>query len=161
MPWMQPTRKELSTATSSRPIFSSPSESTPRFSISAWPNSPRTSLQPRSSPHRKPPSKQVRSTSPVRAQRSAQLLICRQSRLSASNWIPALISFLSALSSTKWLRAGSPFAAKPPPQRSEEHTSELQSQSNLVCRLLLEKKKKKNNSPTPDLKNQQHSNISL
>src|SRR2546430_3058207 len=30
-----------------------------------------------------------------------------------------------------------PFAA-----RSEEHTSELQSQSNLVCRLLLEKKKK-------------------
>src|SRR2546427_6003250 len=32
--------------------------------------------------------------------------------------------------------------------RSEEHTSELQSQSNLVCRLLLEKKKKK---PTGDM----------
>src|SRR2546427_4016491 len=31
-----------------------------------------------------------------------------------------------------------------PGGRSEEHTSELQSQSNLVCRLLLEKKKKKN-----------------
>src|SRR2546427_7109528 len=30
--------------------------------------------------------------------------------------------------------------------RSEEHTSELQSQSNLVCRLLLEKKKKQNNT---------------
>src|SRR2546430_10772005 len=29
-------------------------------------------------------------------------------------------------------------------KRSEEHTSELQSQSNLVCRLLLEKKKKQN-----------------
>src|SRR2546427_8129441 len=29
-----------------------------------------------------------------------------------------------------------------PALRSEEHTSELQSQSNLVCRLLLEKKKK-------------------
>src|SRR2546430_6971990 len=29
-----------------------------------------------------------------------------------------------------------------PGSRSEEHTSELQSQSNLVCRLLLEKKKK-------------------
>src|SRR5205085_4085334 len=29
------------------------------------------------------------------------------------------------------------------PLRSEEHTSELQSQSNLVCRLLLEKKKHK------------------
>src|SRR5256886_14944340 len=32
--------------------------------------------------------------------------------------------------------------ANVPGQRSEEHTSELQSQSNLVCRLLLEKKKK-------------------
>src|SRR5260221_10068204 len=30
-------------------------------------------------------------------------------------------------------------------KRSEEHTSELQSHSDLVCRLLLEKKKKKNN----------------
>src|SRR5688572_32369576 len=33
-------------------------------------------------------------------------------------------------------------------QRSEEHTSELQSQSNLVCRLLLEKKKKKTKRKT-------------
>src|SRR2546427_11021516 len=32
-----------------------------------------------------------------------------------------------------------------PASRSEEHTSELQSQSNLVCRLLLEKKKNKRN----------------
>src|SRR2546426_6175437 len=31
------------------------------------------------------------------------------------------------------------------PARSEEHTSELQSPCNLVCRLLLEKKKKKKN----------------
>src|SRR6266850_5164589 len=31
-------------------------------------------------------------------------------------------------------------------ERSEEHTSELQSPCNLVCRLLLEKKKNKNNS---------------
>src|SRR5689334_23748995 len=31
----------------------------------------------------------------------------------------------------------------PPAARSEEHTSELQSQFHLVCRLLLEKKKKK------------------
>src|SRR5688572_32559607 len=36
-----------------------------------------------------------------------------------------------------------PHPAAPGEQRSEEHTSELQSQSNLVCRLLLEKKKKK------------------
>src|SRR5690606_41705706 len=33
-------------------------------------------------------------------------------------------------------------AASPPAERSEEHTSELQSRENLVCRLLLEKKKK-------------------
>src|SRR5438093_4461642 len=32
--------------------------------------------------------------------------------------------------------------------RSEEHTSELQSLTNLVCRLLLEKKKKKNTKTT-------------
>src|SRR2546430_3671380 len=32
--------------------------------------------------------------------------------------------------------------------RSEEHTSELQSQSNLVCRLLLEKKKLLTSTPT-------------
>src|SRR2546427_1654809 len=36
-----------------------------------------------------------------------------------------------------------PFSFSRPVGRSEEHTSELQSQSNLVCRLLLEKKKKK------------------
>src|SRR2546430_7772667 len=34
------------------------------------------------------------------------------------------------------------------PARSEEHTSELQSQSNLVCRLLLEKKKKRTKTPS-------------
>src|SRR2546430_10172821 len=47
-------------------------------------------------------------------------------------------------------RAAPPGRSRPPrsrrcrddPSRSEEHTSELQSQSNLVCRLLLEKKKK-------------------
>src|SRR5688572_32131842 len=49
---------------------------------------------------------------------------------------------------TSWKRAGSvsePAARESctTPDRSEEHTSELQSQSNLVCRLLLEKKKKK------------------
>src|SRR5688572_31168775 len=36
--------------------------------------------------------------------------------------------------------------------RSEEHTSELQSQSNLVCRLLLEKKKKKRKKTTKEKK---------
>src|SRR5438270_1058146 len=36
--------------------------------------------------------------------------------------------------------------------RSEEHTSELQSQSNLVCRLLLEKKKQNTNHVPQTLK---------
>src|SRR2546427_5651963 len=39
-----------------------------------------------------------------------------------------------------------PLGAGPARRRSEEHTSELQSQSNLVCRLLLEKKKKTTSS---------------
>src|SRR5688572_14334525 len=41
----------------------------------------------------------------------------------------------------------------PTVMRSEEHTSELQSQSNLVCRLLLEKKKKNNKQYTHNKKN--------
>src|SRR2546427_5297252 len=41
------------------------------------------------------------------------------------------------------VRAGAGLAHGQRAHRSEEHTSELQSQSNLVCRLLLEKKKKK------------------
>src|SRR2546430_9101874 len=48
-------------------------------------------------------------------------------------------------SSLRWRRlprAAISTAAKRLSTRSEEHTSELQSQSNLVCRLLLEKKKK-------------------
>src|SRR2546430_4552913 len=44
-----------------------------------------------------------------------------------------------------------------PAVRSEEHTSELQSQSNLVCRLLLEKKKKNQiQSHTSSLKERRH-----
>src|SRR5256886_9940309 len=39
------------------------------------------------------------------------------------------------------IHVGHWYAFAPPDARSEEHTSELQSQSNLVCRLLLEKKK--------------------
>src|SRR5256885_13837523 len=44
--------------------------------------------------------------------------------------------------------------AQPPPdprRRSEEHTSELQSPCNLVCRLLLEKKKKNDGQSVLDL----------
>src|SRR2546427_8585392 len=52
------------------------------------------------------------------------------------NNVPTLIlAETMLLTSERALRSGDP-------ARSEEHTSELQSQSNLVCRLLLEKKKK-------------------
>src|SRR5947207_14864165 len=51
--------------------------------------------------------------------------------LSSSERSPAICSSHPAASA--WARA----------RRSEEHTSELQSHSDLVCRLLLEKKKKK------------------
>src|SRR5438874_3083847 len=39
-------------------------------------------------------------------------------------------------------------AWRPPSKRSEEHTSELQSRRDLVCRLLLEKKKKNKDKDT-------------
>src|SRR5258706_5317204 len=39
-------------------------------------------------------------------------------------------------------------ASMPASGRSEEHTSELQSLTNIVCRLLLEKKKKTDEKPT-------------
>src|SRR5256886_10555001 len=42
----------------------------------------------------------------------------------------------------RWRRASRCIQLRTTGARSEEHTSELQSQSNLVCRLLLEKKKK-------------------
>src|SRR2546430_8799798 len=58
--------------------------------------------------------------------------------ISVIRWVPfrrARPSFASRTS------PGSPARASASRARSEEHTSELQSQSNLVCRLLLEKKK--------------------
>src|SRR5688572_31630736 len=50
----------------------------------------------------------------------------------------------------------SPASGPMPPRsvrRSEEHTSELQSQSNLVCRLLLEKKKQRQHHVTQQIYN--------
>src|SRR5262249_62034925 len=47
---------------------------------------------------------------------------------------------------TKNLRARALTTTRLSPARSEEHTSELQSLTNLVCRLLLEKKKKNTNN---------------
>src|SRR5688572_31830259 len=62
----------------------------------------------------------------------------RSMRTSTLGWPPA---GLAALGFTLFAPAGASSANRAM-LRSEEHTSELQSQSNLVCRLLLEKKKK-------------------
>src|SRR2546430_4013373 len=48
-------------------------------------------------------------------------------------------------------RGGGSHHQHPRISRSEEHTSELQSQSNLVCRLLLEKKKKVHYTTAEDI----------
>src|SRR5688572_33454442 len=53
-------------------------------------------------------------------------------------WAPQVSRYLAVSAATAGLNAGGVALLA----RSEEHTSELQSQSNLVCRLLLEKKKK-------------------
>src|SRR2546426_5777112 len=49
----------------------------------------------------------------------------------------------SQVSDRKAVYGPDDWQAEPERERSEEHTSELQSPCNLVCRLLLEKKKKK------------------
>src|SRR5580698_5644178 len=51
---------------------------------------------------------------------------------------------------SRWARYQFGSLRRRPRKRSEEHTSELQSHVNLVCRLLLEKKKK--NPPTPKVR---------
>src|SRR2546426_3063008 len=69
-------------------------------------------------------------TSPARLRRKVRGPNCCPSRLTGRSWRAAAAGCLgwSFMASIAW--------------RSEEHTSELQSPCNLVCRLLLEKKKK-------------------
>src|SRR2546430_16518424 len=61
---------------------------------------------------------------------------CTSSKISRMSFSSEIFRSFCSHSPRKWL-------SPPSPWRSEEHTSELQSQSNLVCRLLLEKKKYK------------------
>src|SRR5690606_41056381 len=74
----------------------------------------------------------------------------------ASSWstataVPSTTSLATPCPScTGWCEATS----TPTWRRSEEHTSELQSRENLVCRLLLEKKNKKKTATTPQQKKQ-------
>src|SRR3989475_2073934 len=66
-------------------------------------------------------------------------LLARPARLVP--WLAALGMVAGAAQAAGEAPASQAAAAMSFVQRSEEHTSELQSQSNLVCRLLLEKKK--------------------
>src|SRR2546430_3681668 len=67
-----------------------------------------------------------------------------------SHGAPCLVSLSDARARLGEMRSS------PSAWRSEEHTSELQSQSNLVCRLLLEKKKKETTEPyTPHRRHDQ------
>src|SRR5688572_32039978 len=81
----------------------------------------------------------------------------KNGRFSGKNTSKRWLTVTCGSSDSTWLKSGlmvkssdiasrgTSFTSIParPSLRSEEHTSELQSQSNLVCRLLLEKKKKK------------------
>src|SRR5260370_27662691 len=60
---------------------------------------------------------------------------------SPTRW-PNSRSAMAACCGASTARACAPNMCRPSSARSEEHTSELQSHLNLVCRLLLEKKKK-------------------
>src|SRR5256885_8070687 len=78
--------------------------------------------------------------------RSMPLLICGKLNMDLRDLVCALLAG-DALAARQWVadaaRAGVVWerVAAPSGLRSEEHTSELQSPCNLVCRLLLEKKK--------------------
>src|SRR2546427_3066000 len=77
----------------------------------------------------------------IRLPRNRYEATCRITDIaSMTNSPPTNTRRISCLISTATVPSVAPIAIDP---RSEEHTSELQSQSNLVCRLLLEKKKKK------------------
>src|SRR5438874_9212800 len=56
-----------------------------------------------------------------------------------SRWAEAVLTFRRRFSEPPWTRT----------KRSEEHTSELQSRRDLVCRLLLEKKNRTAHAATP------------
>src|SRR5260370_3864575 len=85
---------------------------------------PRSTLFPYTTLFRSPPSRHGSGASASRAAPTATSMARSARRMRAAN-------------------RDSPWAFNPSRRRSEEHTSELQSHLNLVCRLLLEKKKKK------------------
>src|SRR5699024_12279275 len=74
--------------------------------------------------------------------RSSDLRLPDLLRPASSSAVPRQRNPLPDFFSFRNLRSGNPVLSFPLQKRSEEHTSELQSRFDLVCRLLLEKKKK-------------------
>src|SRR6266511_5802945 len=75
-----------------------------------------------------------------------------------------LFPYTTLFRSARRLRVGAHRVNEPPcgqAPRSEEHTSELQSRENLVCRLLLEKKKKNHKHYNISQTKKQHINICI
>src|SRR2546422_3482661 len=75
-------------------------------------------------------------------------LACHRSSLPTGSSYPFRLRRILRRAWNTWARALSG------EQRSEEHTSELQSRLHLVCRLLLEKKKKKTTTSTRELQSE-------
>src|SRR5438309_4315403 len=82
--------------------------------------------------------------------RTCQLALARAARLPAITVMRSFHELTNAFAPSSWscvarasmsIPAPAKRASRASPSRSEEHTSELQSQFHLVCRLLLEKKK--------------------
>src|SRR5688572_32360322 len=97
-----------------------------------------------SAAHRSLPSFPTRRSSDLPGARIAPVIVWEQVRLAIRDG--SAYSDDALLEAERRVFALGVFAtarvtAGEPDERSEEHTSELQSQSNLVCRLLLEKKK--------------------
>src|SRR6266478_729041 len=84
------------------------------------------------------------SASNARRAESNSCCVARCSTCAGVSTPGAAVSNSSRTLSPKWRDSACASFSSCAGVRSEEHTSELQSQSNLVCRLLLEKKKKNN-----------------
>src|SRR5206468_9599040 len=96
---------------------------------------PRSTLFPYTTLFRSPPAVSGAGSSPQEAQPSATTPPVRWDLLELCRLDPARPAAPGYERQSDW-------------RRSEEHTSELQSRSDLVCRLLLEKKKKKRQQAT-------------
>src|SRR5215467_8434291 len=113
------------------------------------------------------PTRSAFSSGPKTASRRPKLALITVSTVSASHTRcstsaiasrhKACCNRLPTKPGTSFLTCTGIFPASLCSARSEEHTSELQSPCNLVCRLLLEKKKKKNMNVQP-LKKKQKKN---